>query len=391
MNMGIRSVVLCAAMLLPAIAMAEPKTADDWYSEGETQYNLGNFDKAADAFKQGYALESVENKKPAYLYNDAQANRQARKSKDASFFYKRYLTQKDQDTAKPLNPDKRKEIEGWIAELFECEESQTAIAIKRPDSTISPNTNPTGDTGTHTTGTTGTGTGTGTGTTGTGTGTTGTGAGKTTTGTGTKVAEGGGDGGGGDDDDNGGGIHAGVTTAQPKVLSLRFTGGVSKISAGDLAVPVEPTFNLFGGYPIAVNEQLEVDIGADLNFTPVPYTDAMNVKKTAQLIGVLADVGAVYTVAPKIGLRGDLGIGVNALGGISDMGNPFTQNGAGTTGALGMLAVHNNNTTNNANTPNVLITVAPIAFTYSPAQDGLRSDIKSLTRLDFMLGVGYRM
>jgi len=60
MNMGIRSVVLCAAMLLPAIAMAEPKTADDWYSEGETQYNLGNFDKAADAFKQGYALESVE-------------------------------------------------------------------------------------------------------------------------------------------------------------------------------------------------------------------------------------------------------------------------------------------------------------------------------------------
>jgi len=390
MNMGIRSVVLCAAMLLPAIAMAEPKTADDWYSEGETQYNLGNFDKAADAFKQGYALESVENKKPAYLYNVAQAYRQARKCKDASFFYKRYLSLKDQDTAKPLNPDKRKEIEGWIAELDECEKSQTAIANKRPDSTISPNTNPTGDTGTHTTGTTGTGT-TGTGTTGTGTTGTGAGTGKTTTGTGTKVAEGGGEGGGGDDDDNGGGIHAGVTTAQPKVLSLRFTGGVSKISAGDLAVPVEPTFNLFGGYPIAVNEQLEVDIGADLNFTPVPYTDAMNVKKTAQLIGVLADVGAVYTVAPKIGLRGDLGIGVNALGGISDMGNPFTQNGAGTTGALGMLAVRVGVAADYAVTPNVLITVAPIAFTYSPAKDGLRSDIKSLTRLDFMLGVGYRM
>ena len=32
-------------------------------------------------------------------------------------------------------------------------------------------------------------------------------------------------------------------------------------------------------------------------------------------------------------------------------------------------------------TPNVLITVAPVAFTYSPAKDGLRSDIKSLTRL----------
>ncbi|HEY6033169.1 MAG TPA: tetratricopeptide repeat protein [Kofleriaceae bacterium] len=383
--------MLCAAMLLSAVAMAEPKTADDWYSEGETQYNLGNFDKAADAFKQGYALESIENKKPAYLYNVAQAYRQARKCKDASFFYKRYLSLKDQDTAKPLNPDKRKEIEGWIAELDECEKSQDAIANKRPDSTISPNTNPTGGTGTHTTGTgtTGTTSTTGTGTTGTGTtGTTATGTGKT--GTGTKVADGGGEG-GGDDDDSGGGIHAGVTTEQPKMLSLRFTGGVSKISAGDLTVPVEPTFNLFGGYPIAVNEQLEIDIGADINFTPVPYTDAMKVKKTAQFIGVLADVGAVYTVAPKIGLRGDLGVGVNTFGGISDMGNPFTQNGAPTTGALGMLAVRVGVAADYAVTPNVLITVAPIAFTYSPAKDGLRSDIKSLTRLDFMLGVGYRM
>jgi hypothetical protein len=90
-------------------------------------------------------------------------------------------------------------------------------------------------------------------------------------------------------------------------------------------------------------------------------------------------------------LRGDLGIGANVFGGISDMGNPFTQNGAATTGALGMLAVRVGVAADYMVTPNVLITVAPIAFTYSPAKDGLRSDIKSLTRLDFMLGVGYRM
>ena len=42
-------------------------------------------------------------------------------------------------------------------------------------------------------------------------------------------------------------------------------------------------------------------------------------------------------------------------------------------------------------TPNVYGTVTPIAFSYSPAKAGLRDDIKSLTRLDFMLGVGYRM
>src|SRR3954462_13575763 len=171
MNKGIRSVVLCAAVLLPALAFAEPKTADEWYSEGETQYNLGNFDKAADAFKQGYSLEAIDNKKPAYLYNVAQAYRQGGKCKDASFFYKRYLSLKDQDTAKPLNPDKRKEIEGWIDEIDQCEKSQVSIAGKRPDSTISPDTNPA---------TTGTGT-TGTGTTKTVTGTTGSATTATTT------------------------------------------------------------------------------------------------------------------------------------------------------------------------------------------------------------------
>ena len=42
-------------------------------------------------------------------------------------------------------------------------------------------------------------------------------------------------------------------------------------------------------------------------------------------------------------------------------------------------------------TNNVYATLTPLAFTYSPPKDGLRSDIKSITRLDFMVGVGYRM
>src|ERR1700755_39513 len=138
MNKGIRSVVLCAAVLLPALAFAEPKTADEWYTEGETQYNLGNFDQAADAFKQGYSLESVDNKKPAYLYNVAQAYRQAKKCKDAAFFYKRYLSLKDEDTAKPLKPEKRPEIEQRIAEQEECAKKLDENANKPPINTLPP-------------------------------------------------------------------------------------------------------------------------------------------------------------------------------------------------------------------------------------------------------------
>src|SRR5262245_64370909 len=119
-----------AALLVPALALAQAKTSDELYKEGETLYNLGDFDKAAEAFKQGFALETNDSKKPAYLYNVAQAYRQGNKCKDAAFFYKRYLSLKDQDTVKPLKPEKRAEIEQRITELDECARTQDAIAQK---------------------------------------------------------------------------------------------------------------------------------------------------------------------------------------------------------------------------------------------------------------------
>src|SRR5882762_11185944 len=115
-----KRIIVVASLFVSVLALAEPRTPEEWYKEGETQYNLGNFDRAADAFKQGFALEPVDSKKPAYLYNVAQAYRQANKCKDAAFFYKRYLALKDQDTAKPLSADKRTEIEQRIGELEDC-------------------------------------------------------------------------------------------------------------------------------------------------------------------------------------------------------------------------------------------------------------------------------
>jgi hypothetical protein len=382
----IRTLLFCASVFLPMLAMADPKSADDWYKEGETQYNLGNFDKAADAFKQGYTLESTESKKPAYLYNVAQAYRQGKKCKDAAFFYKRYLSLKEQDTVKPLAEKKRTEIEGWIAELEECEKTQSSIAAKPPDTTMHPD----GGSGT------GTKTGSGSGSPKTGSGTssplTGSGSGS---GSGKVVAVGGGsdDGSDGSDgSDDGGGVRATAPTTAPKLLSARFTGGASRISAGDLSVPIQATFSLFAGYPVMVNDALEVDIGAAGTFTPLPFTNTMtNAKSTAQFVSALADVGATYTVAPKIGVRADVGIGALIFSGMGEAGNPFTVGGASTTGALTMLAVRAGISVDYAITPNIIATVAPIAFTYSPPKSGLRDEIKSITRLDFMLGIGYRM
>lgn len=365
-----RSLVV-ASLLAPALALAQPKTADDWYKEGETQYNLGNFEQAAEAFKSGFAAETDDSKKPAYLYNVAQAYRQGNKCKDAAFFYKRYLSLKDQDTEKPLKPEKRAEIDQRITELEECAKNQESIANKPPNNTLSPNT---GGTGTGTTTKPGTGTGTG-----------------TTVG---QVGEGEGEGEEGEEEgeEEGDGVTTTWTPTQPRMLSARFIGGGSKISAGDLEMGFRGAFGLIGGYPIPVAPKLTVEAGVLFTYTPVPFENNMTGgKSTASLVNALVNAGVTFAVAPKIGVRGDIGVGLLSFGGIGDMGNPFTEGGAPTTGALTMFAFRVGVSADYAITPNLVATAQPIAFSYSPAKEGLREDVTSITQLEFMLGVGYRM
>jgi hypothetical protein len=175
-------------------------------------------------------------------------------------------------------------------------------------------------------------------------------------------------------------------------VNVRLVGGGAKVTAGDLTVPILASFALVGGYPVYSMGKIEIDAGAMFGFQPIPYKNNMtNADSQATFISVLANGAATYQVAPKIGLRGDAGIGVLMFGGISEMGNPFTENGAGTSGALTMLNIRLAASADYAITPNLVATVTPIAFSFSPAKTGLREDIGSIIRLDFMLGVGYRM
>jgi len=357
--------LVCGALLVPMLAVAQPKSADDWYKEGETQYNLGNFDKAADAFKQGFALETVESKKSAYLYNVAQAYRQGGKCRDALFFYKRYLALKDADTAKPLSQEKRDQTERLIQEQEDCVKKLDANASSPPNTTLPPEGSGSGAT---TTTTTGTGHGSAT----------------------TVVAQAGGSDEGSDSDEE---PSPPTVMTPPKTLNVRVDGGAAKISAGSaLTIPMQPSFALVAGYPVLIQDKLEIDAGIAGSFTALPYTNTMTMEKqSASFITALADAGATYFVAPRIGLRADLGLGVLLFSGISEAGNPFTDMGAPTSGALTMFAVRAAVSGDYLITNNIFATLTPLAFTYSPPKSGLRDDIKSITRLDFMVGVGYRM
>ena len=332
--------LLAALLLVPTLAIAEPTTPDGWYSEGDTQYNLGNFDAAAAAFKKGFELETDASKRPAYLFNVAQSYRQAKNCTDAQFFYKRYLALKDQDTAKPLAEKKRQEIEKIIADLDDCAKQQAALVVKPPTSdpdgtkakpvevaTVQPQT---------------------------------------------KVVV----------------VETAPAAEHPHLLSLRALGGGSVINAGDLSVPVQGAFGLLAGYPLALGEKLTLDLGAAVFYAQTPYETPKGEKGTGTLTTLLADVGATYAVAERIGLRVDVGVGVLLMGGVSN--SPFTAE-MPADGSLSMLAVRGAVSADFGVTPNVLITATPFAFGYSPAADGLRKDIGSITRIDFMIGLGYRM
>lgn len=349
-------------LLIPAaVAWAQPRTPDDWYKEGEKQYSLQNFDKAVEAFKQGFALETSDLKKTAYLYNIAQAYRQANDCKDAYFYYKRFLALVA-DTGKPLAATTRNQVEERIKELEVCAQQAANISKKPPDSNLSPD----GDTGDK----------------GRPPGETRQEPPRKEVATAPKQPE-------PDGDQEDTGVTQPATTGQPRVISARVIGGGSKVNAGNISVPVQATFGVIGGYPIPVNSRLTVEAGAAFTFTPAPYQSQMSGitgNKTGTLWGAMANAGVTYEVMPSLGIRGDLGLGALVFAGIDQ--SPFTNN-APTSGALGMFHVRAAVSADYAITPNIVLTAMPGAFGYSPAAAGIAGG-GSIISFDFMVGIGYR-
>jgi tetratricopeptide (TPR) repeat protein len=350
-----RFVVACALAFVPALAAADPQTPEEWYKEGENQYNLGNFDAAVKAFKEGFSREPVESKKAVYLYNIAQSYRQAKNCSEAQFFYKRFLALKDNDTARPLAAPIRKEVEDRIKELEECARQQEAIKNRPPDVQIKPDedpnkTKPVDDPNKD----------------------------PKKVGIGTPEDE--------EEEEEPEKVEDGIT-GQPTKVSARLIGGGSKISMGDVTVPLQATFGVTGGYPIPLNEKLTVEAGLGLRFTRVSWDAMATTGKTgtATLTAVMANGAVTYDVAPKMAVRGDLGLGLLFFGGTS--GSPFTGGAETEGGALAMFHLRAGGAFDYAITPNIVATV-PLAFSFSPKKEGVAAAIVSF---DFMVGIGYRM
>ena len=311
-----RSYLFGALLLSTRLAWAgDPTTSDGWYEVGQTHFTLGEFDKAVDAFKKGFELETDDEKKPAYLYNIAQAYRQANDCKNSVFFYKRFIAMKANDAKKPLKPELRTEVEGWIKDGEDCIAKQEDLArTKPPDSTLSsratrprPSTRsgPRSEAGAY-------GRAKQVAVTDTGNNTT-----TVTSTTATTRPD--------------TGVRTTVAARRRGCSRLRFVGGGDEdVSAGDLSYPGRARTGApsSGGYPLPINDKLELVVGAAFTFTPSApgRQHACPRARRGREAGRPARErrGARYAVAPKIGVRADVGLGVLVFSGLDQMGNPFT-------------------------------------------------------------------
>ncbi len=366
-------IILACLGVGSTVAYAQSKTteeqAEDYFRKGDAAYNLQKYDEAVKWFEKAYETWP----QPEFLYNIAQSYRLAGNCKKALHFYKRFKSLKEKDTENPLSAKKKKEVEKFIKDLEECAAKAEDSASQPPDGLDNPNEH--GNDGNDTTG----GDTTGGDTTGGDT----TATGNDTTGGETEVAVKG-DGKGDDDDEEISFVEKDSGTT-PKLLSARALLGPAIVSAGDLQVPVQPSFGLVAGYPLAAGP-IQLDLGAGFSYSPLPYESMPGVQEQGTLIGVRAVVAATYPVNPKIGLRGDLGFGIASMGGLVE-GNPFTDDRSA--GSFTMPSFRFGVAADYALTPNVVATLSPFGLAFSPAPE--EAFMSSLVEIDILVGVGYRM
>lgn len=352
-----RAIVGAALVLSSSVALADEASARKTYDAGERAYNLGQFDRAAELFKQAYE----DWPEPAFLFNIAQTYRQSGNCKQALFFYKRFLALKQSDTKKPIKPELQAEVEKRILELEEC--IRRELASKPPDALDNPR-NPTGPTTTTTT--------------------TATPANAENTNTQTAQVDEQTDEGEEDEDEQ-----PTQPTGQPTMISARFDAGVGMFKAGDIKT-TQFAGAIIGGYPLPLGDKAQLELGAAISFLPVPYTTMSAESGTGMLFGLMANAAPSVQLIPKLSARADVGLGVQIFSGLEKNGNPFTNGGAAATGPLSVFHVRGAVSGDYAVTPNLVLTVTPIAFAYSPAPTGFVSTASSLTTMSFLAGIGYR-
>ncbi len=358
-------------------ALAQPSPAklakaEAFFKKGESQYNLGNWQEAIDLYKRAYEEVPI----PDLLFNIGQAYRLWENCKQSVFFYKRYLANKP-------DASNRAEVEDFIADqMTTCKNKE-----KEPTSTIEPK---------------------GAGTVRDPAATTNHNDGGGNPGTTDTAANGDDDdddddtatvathSNRGDDDDDDDDIQVSSPLEDPQgphLISASVGVGTSFVSFGDPMLNTDPLLALAlgAGYPLHFND-MGIELGALVTYTPVPWKNSEGMTGTASLTGLMANAGALYAIPsiPQLSVRGDVGLGVQLFGGLTQKGTPFLEPNENLDAALTSFHLRIALGAEYLVTPNIAVSATPLIFAYSP-KGVLRDTISGITRFELILGVGYKM
>ena len=349
--LGLCLSLLCASSA-PAYAQdkAARKKATSYFKKGRTKFKLGDFDEAIRLFKLAYETSPHH----AFLFNLGQAYRQKGDCRQAIFFYKGYLTEAG---SKAKN---RKLVEDHIAELTEICEATDSSKDKPPNDVDEPDGDGEGD----------------------------------GDGDGERVATAG-------DGQKGGppGASASVSSSvtitpldrwQPSLVTSTLILGPSLSSFGaELdGGGAQPGVGVSLGYPLSFGN-LGVSVGGMVTFATI--SEELNGDGgSASLMSALFNIGVRYWVLDKLAIGVDLGAGGLFLAGLAN-GNMFVDPGDMVTGTLAMPNYRAAVAIDFFLSKNLSISAAPFIYSSSPPKEGLRADVDALSRMEFMVGIGYRM
>lgn len=127
--LGIAAVVALLGHSAQAAPDDNARRARDAFTDGTSYFNLGQWDKAIDAWQSGYKLKPD----PIFLYNIAQAYRLAENHEKAVFFYRNYL----RNSPKAAN---REEVENKIKQLQSLVEAKRNARELPPGDALPPAT-----------------------------------------------------------------------------------------------------------------------------------------------------------------------------------------------------------------------------------------------------------
>jgi hypothetical protein len=334
--------LLFALVGAPRGASADRQQALESWKKGETAYSLGRFQEAIGHFERAY----LAHPSPAFTFNIAQCHRQLKNCESAAFFYRRYLSMKP-------DANNRREVERFIAEMEamcakareggqdRAEEDDSGGDDPRPEprarrdvpppevETESPDSRATASTESQ--------------------------------------------------------AAAPPAADESPILTTVAEVGPAFVDMGDVKVPTRPSVRLGVAHPFGFGTA-GVEPGVLATVTPILVDGG----STAWLTSLLASAAGTYQLAARWRLRAEAGVGVLIFSGL-DEGNPFTEGRRATTGPLGMFNLRTAVGADFVVSDSLVVSATPLAFAVSPAKQGLDSSIDTITRLDVLIGLGYRL